>query len=165
MKRSFLIGSMILVLAFSLCACGGDKAAGIPSRETRRLTGTYSWQDVEYILFDKDNTFEIYLSTGGEEYRLVASGSYTVSAETLCMQFDGDSWLSGTAQEYTYSLEDGKLLLKEVGQSTINVLKRYPRSAFRPQPPAVMRTQRSYLRCAITSWCRPARASRSMAAI
>ena len=94
MKRSFLIGSMILVLAFSLCACGGDKAAGSPGRETRRLTGTYSWQDVEYILFDKDNTFEIYLSTGGEEYRLVASGSYTVSAETLCMQFDGDSWLS-----------------------------------------------------------------------
>lgn len=52
MKRSFLIGSMILALAFSLCACGGDKAAGIPSRETRRLTGTYSWQDVECILFD-----------------------------------------------------------------------------------------------------------------
>lgn len=124
MKRSFLIGSMILVLAFSLCACGGDKSAGIPSRETRRLTGTYNWQDVECILFDKDGTFEIYLSTGGEEYRLVASGSYTVSAETLCMQFDGDSWLSGTAQEYTYSLEDGKLLLKEVGQSTINVFEK-----------------------------------------
>lgn len=71
MKRSFLIGSMILVLAFSLCACGGDKAAGIPSRETRRLTGTYNWQDVECILFDKDNTFEIYLSTGGEEYSIM----------------------------------------------------------------------------------------------
>ena len=59
MKRSFLIWSMILVLAFSLCACGGDESAGIPSRETRRLTGTYNWQDVECILFDKDNTFEI----------------------------------------------------------------------------------------------------------
>lgn len=165
MKRSFLIGSMILVLAFLLCACGGDKSAGIPGRETRRLTGTYNWQDVECILFDKDNTFEIYLSTGGEEYRLVASGSYTVSAETLCMQFDGDSWLSGTAQEYTYSLEDGKLLLKEVGKARSMFLKRYPRSAFRPRPPAVIRAQRSYLRCAITSWCRPARASRSMAAI
>lgn len=46
MKRGFLIGSMIRVLAFSLCACGGDTAAGIPSRETRRLTGTYNWQDV-----------------------------------------------------------------------------------------------------------------------
>ena len=103
MKRSFLIGSMILVLAFLLCACGGDKSAGIPGRETRRLTGTYNWQDVECILFDKDNTFEIYLSTGGEEYRLVASGSYTVSAETLCMQFDGDSWLSGTAQAVSYT--------------------------------------------------------------
>ena len=67
MKRSFLIGSMILVLAFSLCACGGDKAAGIPSRETRRLTGTYSWQDVECILFDKDNTFEIYANR--EDYK------------------------------------------------------------------------------------------------
>ena len=99
MKRGFLIGSMILILAFSLCACGGDKAAGIPSRETRRLTGTYSWQDVECILFDKDGTFEIYLSTGGEEFRLAASGSYTVSAETRGLQFDGDSWLSGTAQE------------------------------------------------------------------
>ena len=40
------------------------------------------------------------------------------------MQFDGDSWLSSTAQEYTYSLEDGKLLLKEVGQSTINVFEK-----------------------------------------
>ena len=53
MKRSFLIGSMILVLAFLLCACGGDKSAGIPGRETRRLTGTYNWQDVECILFDR----------------------------------------------------------------------------------------------------------------
>lgn len=126
------VGSMILVLAFSLCACGGGKSAGIPGRETRRLMGTYNWQDVECILFDKDNTFEIYISTGGEEYRLVASGSYTVSAETLCMQFEGDSWLSGTAQEYTYSLEDGKLLLKEVGQSTINVFEKVSEKCIPP---------------------------------
>lgn len=51
------------------------------------------------------------------------------------------------------------------GKARSMFLKRYPRSAFRPRSPAVMRTQRSYLRCAITSWCRPARASRSMAAI
>ena len=29
--------------------------------------GPYNWQDVECILFDKDNTSEIYLSTGREE--------------------------------------------------------------------------------------------------
>ena len=124
MKRSFLIGSMILILAFSLCACGGDKSAGIPSRETRRLTGTYNWQDAVYILLDKDNTFEIYLSTGGEEYRMVACGDYTASGETLCLQFEGDSGLSGTAQDYSYRLEDGKLLLKEAGQSTSDILEK-----------------------------------------
>ena len=107
--KKILALTLILVMVFALCACGGGKNAAVG---TWKLTG----------LFEGGEDYSAYLAMLGMDMTLVLNEDGTGSMEMMGEKIDvtwGDGKITNEGESIPFSVDGDKLTMEEDGSQLV----------------------------------------------